>query len=71
MSEIFKPVDFDAVQLMYGFVLIAAAMVLAIMTPGNVFVLTGFVCLLLLKDGIPNLVVGFMKLSSKKDKVVE
>lgn len=70
MSTLLDETDFDTVQLMYGFVLIASALVLSVALAGNVYALTGLVCLLLLKDGIPNFIVSALKISRRKDKVV-
>lgn len=70
MSTLLDETDFDTVQLMYGFVLIASALVLSVALAGNVYALTGLVCLLLLKDGIPNFIVSVLKISRRKDKVV-
>lgn len=65
IMSLFERVDFEAVQLMYGFVLLALALVAALLLPGNVQMLTAIVCLLLIKDGLPNFVVGFMSLGQK------
>ena len=66
MPDIFEEQDFDVVQLMYGFVLIASAMLAATVLVGNILALTGFVCLMLLKDGLPNFFIGAMKVSKRK-----
>jgi hypothetical protein len=68
MEGFFKEPDFDTIQMLYGFVLLAAAIICAL-SP-NVAILTGVVCMLLIKDGLPNFVVGAKKISERKDKVI-
>lgn len=60
---IFKDPDFDATQLLYGFVLIALAIVITTIGLGNVVLLSAVLALLLIKDGMPNFVVGAMKVA--------
>lgn len=68
MVEMFKEPDYDVVQVLYGFTLIALAIALATMLVGNVYALTGVLCMLLIKDGLPNFIVGAMKLGKPKEK---
>jgi hypothetical protein len=68
MTTLFKEPDFDAIQLLYGFTLLAIAIVIAVSLVGNVYMLTAAVCLLLIKDGMPNFVVGCMNLGKNKEK---
>lgn len=64
MSTLFKEVDFDTIQLMYGFVLLVLALMLATVLVGNVYALTAVVCALLIKDGLPNFIIGFKNTSA-------
>lgn len=66
MPNVFEDTDFNAVQLLYGFVLIAAALIIGTALAGNVAALTAVVCLLLLKDGFPNFIIGVKKISARK-----
>jgi len=66
--ELFKEPDYDAIQLVYGFVLLVLAVLLATVLFGNVIAITAIVCLLLIKDGFPNLIVGFTKVGTPKEK---
>lgn len=68
MSELFQEIDYDVVQVLYGFTLLALAVALATALVGNVYALTGVLCLLLIKDGLPNFIVGAMKLGKPKEK---
>ena len=68
MTNFFKEPDFDTIQMLYGFVLLAAAIICALAP--NIAILTGVVCMLLIKDGLPNFVVGAKKISERKDKVI-
>lgn len=71
MSTFFKDVDFEAVQLMYGFILCVLAILIATVMFGNIVMLTVVVAFLLLKDGIPNLSMGFVKLGAGGKKARE
>lgn len=62
--NVFKEVDYNTVQLMYGFVLLAIAAIIAVFP--SLPAVTGAVCLLLIKDGLPNLVVGMKKIAEAK-----
>lgn len=66
MPNVFEDTDFDTVQVMYGFVLIARASIIGTALAGNVAALTAVVCLLLLKDGFPNFIIGVKKISARK-----
>jgi ABC-type transport system involved in multi-copper enzyme maturation permease subunit len=66
--EPFKEPDYDAIQLLYGFVLLALAVMLATYLFGNIYMLTAVVCLLLIKDGFPNFIVGALKIAKPKEK---
>lgn len=68
MEGFFKEPDFDTIQMLYGFVLLSAAIICALAP--NLAILTGMVCLLLIKDGLPNFIVGAMKIAGRKDKVI-
>lgn len=68
MTELFKELDYDVVQVLYGFTLLATALVVATVLVGNVYALTGVLCLLLIKDGLPNFIIGAMKLGKPKEK---
>lgn len=69
--RVFTDMDFDTIQMLFGFILIAAALVTAFFP--SVPVVAGMVCLLLLKDGIPNFVNGFVQLAmqGRKQKAEE
>jgi len=64
--NIFTEPDFDVVQTLYGFILLAGAVVLAV--EPSIPVLAGLVCLLLIKDGLPNFIVGGMAVARKGGK---
>ena len=64
MNTLFTEPDFNTVQMLYGFVLLAAAFV-AVTMPNDVVMLTGFVALLLIKDGLPNFIIGAMTVASR------
>jgi len=66
--ELFKEPDYDAIQILYGFILLALAVVLATYMFGNIHMLTAVVCLLLIKDGFPNFIIGAMKIGKPKEK---
>lgn len=60
---IFRDPDFDATQLFYGFVLIALAILITTVGLGNVVLLSAVLALMLIKDGMPNFVIGAMKVA--------
>ena len=64
--NIFTEPDFDVVQTLYGFILLAGAIVAA--TNPTLPIVTGMVCLLLIKDGLPNFIVGGMGVARKGGK---
>lgn len=66
---IFSEPDYDVVQLLYGVVLLVAAYFVAIVAPGDVYVLTGLIALLLIKDGLPNFIMGAMRIGKAKKDV--
>ena len=68
MTSVFKELDFDVIQLLYGFVLLALALMIAVSFVGNVYMLTAAVCLLLITDGLPNFVIGAKNLGKKQEK---
>jgi len=68
MADLFKEPDYNAIQLLYGFVLLSLAVLLATMLFGNIYMLTAVVCLLLIKDGFPNFIVGALKIGKPKEK---
>lgn len=70
-KSLFKEPDYNTVQFLYGFVLIALAVIMTVFMPGNVYVLTGAVALLLIKDGLPNLVIGIVKFMAMPNKEVK
>lgn len=58
--------DSNTIQLLYGFVLIALALILAVLYVGDTIVLTAIVAMLLIKDGFPNLIYGARKMIKKE-----
>ena len=58
--------DADVIKMLYCFVICSISVVLAVVFPGNVWVLTAIVAMLLIKDGMPNFVVGLTKITEKK-----
>ena len=58
MPTIFREEDFSTIQLWYGFVLLVLAVLVGTVLVGNVYVITAAVCALLIKDGLPNFIMG-------------
>jgi len=68
METIFKEPDFNTIQLLFGFILTVLAVIITTVAIGNVDMLSAVVALLLLKDGVPNLIVGAMAIAKKPEK---
>lgn len=64
--RVFTDKDFDTVQMLFGVILVMAALVTAFFPLTQV--VAGMVCLLLLKDGIPNLVSGIVQIAMQGRK---
>lgn len=61
-----KESDSNTIQLLYGFILIVLALILACLYVGDTIVLTAIVAMLLIKDGLPNFVHGARKIIKKE-----
>ena len=58
--------DQSAIQMLYGFALCALALITALWFVGNIYVITAIVAYLLIKDGMPNFVMGLKCITEKK-----
>lgn len=54
--------DQNSIQFLYGLVLVLIAACLATVFFGNTFVITAVLCLLLIVNGVPNMMVGLKKM---------
>ena len=71
MPDLFKEPDYNGIQLLYGFVLLSIAVMMATYLFGNVYAITAVVCMLLIKDGFPNFIIGARKVANGHDKKKE
>lgn len=71
MTTIFKEPDYNTIQMLYGFLLVVLAVLATTILMGNVVLLTAIVAMILLKDGIPNLVMGALAIGKKPEKKLE
>lgn len=64
--EPLKEADSNTIQMLYGFALCAIAVIMSLWFVGNVLVITAAVALLLVKDGLPNFIIGVKNVAEAK-----